>query len=388
MRNEIGLSRLLHDEGYVRVPAFPHERCVLPASEPGDQRVAEAARPRLPVREAGDPARPRGRTAWRQRCAAVLRRRFGVDVRSGSTRWRGDEPALDVLRGCARSCGHAPGAPAWQRGRLLAHASDGGSPPRSSTGRSAAGAAQAPRGFPEHWSARARLPIASPSRLGVVVHVFYPELAARAPARTSTRSRCPTTCRSPTRPAQAITVPADMGPLAPRAGPRRRQPRSRHPPVGQPRQRRLPRPVPRRAQGPHQASQWRAGHELAATATRGGHPARRAARQPGQHRRDPARAFAEKPDLGLVTADGSVLGPEMWGDNQARVANLLRRVELPLDEPSTALRRRVDVLVRGFGRAGPARAATSSAVDFEPEPARSTPTTAHAVERDRRRAVR
>jgi len=41
-------------------------------------------------------------------------------------------------------------------------------------------------------------------------------------------------------------------------------------------------------------------------------------------------AFATGPDLGLITSDGSVLGPDFWGDNQAVAAMLLRRLELDL----------------------------------------------------------
>ena len=34
-------------------------------------------------------------------------------------------------------------------------------------------------------------------------------------------------------------------------------------------------------------------------------------------------AFATRPDLGLVTAQGSLLGPDFWGDNQTVTADLL-----------------------------------------------------------------
>ena len=41
-------------------------------------------------------------------------------------------------------------------------------------------------------------------------------------------------------------------------------------------------------------------------------------------------AFERSPDLGIVTADGSVLGPEFWGQNEAVTATLLRRLDLEL----------------------------------------------------------
>ncbi|NCD20428.1 MAG: glycosyl transferase family 2, partial [Actinobacteria bacterium] len=42
-------------------------------------------------------------------------------------------------------------------------------------------------------------------------------------------------------------------------------------------------------------------------------------------------AFAADPDLGQVTAPGSVLGPEFWGADQLITAELLRRLELDLE---------------------------------------------------------
>jgi lipopolysaccharide biosynthesis protein len=90
-------------------------------------------------------------------------------------------------------------------------------------------------------------------------------------------------------------------------------------------------------------------------------------------------AFANSPDLGIVTADGSVLGATYWGDNQVVAANLLRRLELdlPVDLEFAAGSM---YWVRGFVLQG-LRAAGLSEADFEPEAGQVNGTTAHAIER-------
>jgi lipopolysaccharide biosynthesis protein len=91
-------------------------------------------------------------------------------------------------------------------------------------------------------------------------------------------------------------------------------------------------------------------------------------------------AFAERPDLGIVTADGSVLGPEHWGDNEANTANLLRRLELVLEPKQLRFAAGSMYWARGFALQG-LRALNLSADDFEPESGQVNQTTAHAVER-------
>jgi lipopolysaccharide biosynthesis protein len=90
--------------------------------------------------------------------------------------------------------------------------------------------------------------------------------------------------------------------------------------------------------------------------------------------------FATRPDLGLVTADGSRLGPEFWGDNQAVTAALLRRVELELREDDLSFAAGSMYWVRGFILQG-LRALNLTREDFEPEAGQVNATTAHAIER-------
>jgi lipopolysaccharide biosynthesis protein len=79
MRNELGLSRLLHAEGYVRVPEFSHERVVLPGLNPvikGWRRLLDLGFPFVKREILRDPdVAPHG-----ERAPHELQRRFGVDV--------------------------------------------------------------------------------------------------------------------------------------------------------------------------------------------------------------------------------------------------------------------------------------------------------------------
>jgi lipopolysaccharide biosynthesis protein len=91
-------------------------------------------------------------------------------------------------------------------------------------------------------------------------------------------------------------------------------------------------------------------------------------------------AFATSSRLGLVTADGSVLGREYWGRNQTVTAALLRRLELDLRPRDLKFAAGSMYWVRGFVLQG-LRALDLSAQDFEPETGQVNATTAHAVER-------
>ncbi|MGI8663441.1 MAG: glycoside hydrolase family 99-like domain-containing protein [Acidimicrobiales bacterium] len=91
-------------------------------------------------------------------------------------------------------------------------------------------------------------------------------------------------------------------------------------------------------------------------------------------------AFSEQPNLGLVSADGSILGPEFWGDNEDNVANLLRRIELRLSPDRLRFGAGSMYWIRGFALQG-LRCLNLSADDFEPEEGQVNATTAHALER-------
>ena len=91
-------------------------------------------------------------------------------------------------------------------------------------------------------------------------------------------------------------------------------------------------------------------------------------------------AFASAPDLGLVTSEESLLGPEFWGDNQAVTATLLRRLELELRPDDLRFAAGSMYWIRGFVLNG-LRALNLAAPDFEAEAGQVNATTAHAVER-------
>ncbi|MFD2090358.1 glycoside hydrolase family 99-like domain-containing protein [Blastococcus deserti] len=91
-------------------------------------------------------------------------------------------------------------------------------------------------------------------------------------------------------------------------------------------------------------------------------------------------AFRSDPGLGVVTADGSVLGPEFWGDNQRNARELARRLEFWLDDDSLTFPAGSMYWCRGIVLQG-LRALLMTEADFEEERGQVNGTTAHAVER-------
>jgi lipopolysaccharide biosynthesis protein len=90
--------------------------------------------------------------------------------------------------------------------------------------------------------------------------------------------------------------------------------------------------------------------------------------------------FADRPELGVLTGAGSVLGPEYWGDNQPVTHTLMRRIELGFDESQLRFPAGSMYWIRGFLLQG-LRALNLSADDFEEEAGQVNATTAHALER-------
>jgi lipopolysaccharide biosynthesis protein len=91
-------------------------------------------------------------------------------------------------------------------------------------------------------------------------------------------------------------------------------------------------------------------------------------------------AFAEDPDLGVVTAPDSVLGPEFWGGDLELTRELLRRIELDFDPASLRFPAGSFYWIRAFVLQG-LRSLQLSAADFDKEAGQVDATTAHAVER-------
>lgn len=91
-------------------------------------------------------------------------------------------------------------------------------------------------------------------------------------------------------------------------------------------------------------------------------------------------AFASDPDLGVVTAPDSLLGPEFWGGDFELTAELLRRIELDVDRDALLFPAGSFYWIRAFVLQG-LRSLVMTGEDFEPEQGQIDATTAHAVER-------
>lgn len=91
-------------------------------------------------------------------------------------------------------------------------------------------------------------------------------------------------------------------------------------------------------------------------------------------------AFADDPSLGILTASGSIVGPEHWGGDRAIVADLLHRIQMDVHQedlkfPSGSMYWTRAFLLQGL------RAFDLTAEDFEPEDGQIDATTAHGIER-------
>ncbi len=91
-------------------------------------------------------------------------------------------------------------------------------------------------------------------------------------------------------------------------------------------------------------------------------------------------AFAETPNLGVVTANGSILGTDYWGGDEAITRSLLRRIELDLKAKQLQFPAGSMYWIRGFVLQG-LRSLNLTPEDFEPEDGQVDATTAHGVER-------
>jgi lipopolysaccharide biosynthesis protein len=234
-------------------------------------------------------------------------------------------------------------------------------------------------GFPEVWRARADLPIVDPARVGVVLHAFYAELL---PELFDHISRIPVSYDLIITNATGapIAIPEAMGPLRNvRVLDVDNHGRDILPLVSV---------VNAGCLDPYlvvlkvhtKRSEWRAGHELAGDGDSWRTALLDALLGSSDNIAQVVSAFAEHPSLGVVTADGSVLGPADWGDNQANVATILRRIELHPDPDELRFAAGSMYWTRAFVLQG-LRSLNLSHDDFEPEKGQVNQTTAHAVER-------
>jgi lipopolysaccharide biosynthesis protein len=236
-------------------------------------------------------------------------------------------------------------------------------------------------GFPDAWRMRPDLPIANPARIGVVVHVFYPELLAEILAQlpaipvafdliVTNASGTPIDIDQTALPNASTVIVVDVD----------NHGRDILPLVGL---------VNAGLLNAYQVvlkihtkrSDWRAGHdELEGTGAAWRERLLGALLGSEANVSGILDGFATTPSLGVVTADGSVLGREFWGDNEAVVAGLLRRLELDLRRDFLTFPAGSMYWIRGFLLQG-LRALNLSAHDFEIEAGQVNATTPHAIER-------
>lgn len=91
-------------------------------------------------------------------------------------------------------------------------------------------------------------------------------------------------------------------------------------------------------------------------------------------------AFNSNPDLGVVTADGSIVGTEHWGGDLELVRGIYQRLAMPLDPGTLRFPAGSMYWIRGFILQG-LRAFRFSEDDFETEAGQVDGTCAHAIER-------
>ena len=235
-------------------------------------------------------------------------------------------------------------------------------------------------GFPNAWRADSGLPIAEPSKVGVVLHAFYPELVSELLQLISVlpvEYDLLITNAS----GQPIELPSTMDMMRNvRIFEVENHGRDILPLISL---------VNAGYLDPYlvvlkvhtKRSQWRATHdELAGDGERWRTELLDALLRDRENVEEILSAFAERPSLGLVTGDQSILGTEFWGDNEDNVAHLLRRIELELDRSRLRFAAGSMYWIRGFALQG-LRALNLGAADFEPEDGQVNATTAHAIER-------
>jgi lipopolysaccharide biosynthesis protein len=236
-------------------------------------------------------------------------------------------------------------------------------------------------GFPDSWKARLDLPIANPARVGVVVHVFFPELLDEILRHLTA---IPVTFDLIVTNASGQAIAIDRSAL-PRLSSLVILEVENHGRDILP----LVQVINAGLLDPYQVilkvhtkrSEWRAGHgELTGTGEEWRGQLLNSLLGDVVNVASILNAFATSSRLGLVTADGSVLGHEFWGDNQTVTASLLRRLELDLREKDLRFAAGSIYWIRGFLLQG-LRALNLSSADFEPEAGQVNATTAHAIER-------
>ena len=235
--------------------------------------------------------------------------------------------------------------------------------------------------FPAAWTKRVDLPIANPTRVALVVHVFYPELLdeiiRRLPAIPVEFDLIATNASG-----SPISIDSSLVPNASTCLVLDVENRGRDLwPLAQLVNAGLLDPYELILKIHTKRSDWRDDHGgLAGTGSSWREQLLDQLLGNTSNVEAILDAFAASPRLGVVTADGSVLGPDFWGDNELVTANLLRRLELDLRPNDLVFPAGSMYWARGFVLQG-LRALGLSAEDFEDEAGQVNATTANSLER-------
>lgn len=235
--------------------------------------------------------------------------------------------------------------------------------------------------FPDAWRVHPALPFAEPSRIAVLMHVHYPELV---PELLAQLVHLPVQVDLLVTNSSGSTVTIDATELptirqvavleAPNHG------RDILPMIGVVNAGLLD-PYDLVLKVHTKRSAWRAEHaELGGSGTEWKDSFLDALLASEGNVREILGAFADDPDLGVVTADGSVLGPEFWGGDEPAARDLLERLGIRLTPSTLRFPAGSMYWVRGIVLQG-LRSMALTAEDFEPEAGQVDGTTAHALER-------
>lgn len=235
--------------------------------------------------------------------------------------------------------------------------------------------------FPDAWRVHPALPFATPSRVAVLMHVHYPELVAELLEQLRhlpVEVDLLVTNSSGT----DVVVDVDALPTVRQVAvlPSENHGRDILPMIGVINAGLLD-PYDLVLKVHTKRSAWRADHaELGGTGAQWKDTFIDALLGSEANVREILGAFADDLDLGAVTADGSVLGPEFWGGDEPAARDLLERLGLTLEPAALRFPAGSMYWVRGIVLQG-MRSLGLTADDFEPEAGQVDGTTAHAVER-------
>ena len=234
--------------------------------------------------------------------------------------------------------------------------------------------------FPDSWRVRADLKFAEPSRVGVLVHVYYAELIAELLTElealpvgfdliVTNASEHPITIDGSRLPRMRNCVVVDV---------------ENHGrdiwPMVQVVNAGLLNPYELVLKLHTKRSAWREQHELEGSGEDWRSGLLAALLGGRENVTAILGAFAENPDLGVVTAPGNILGPEFWGGDLHLTRELLRRLELEVAPDSLRFPAGSFYWIRGFILQG-LRSLGLTAEDFDKEAGQIDATTAHAIER-------